>query len=78
MNEEFPRRYFPNAALNNVDVPDVTEEEVEEAVKRSKAGKAVGQDEIPAEFWKSMGNVGIKFLMVFIAKLMQGDSMLDQ
>lgn len=78
LNEEFPRRYFPNAAPINVDVPDVTEKEVEEAVKRSKVGKAVGPDVIPAEFWKSMGDVGIKFLTIFIAKIMQGDSMPDQ
>ena len=34
----------------------------ERALKGMKCGKAVGADEIPAETWKCMGNVGIKII----------------
>jgi len=78
LNEEFPRRYFPDAAPNDVDVPDITEKEVRDAVKRSRNGRAYGPDEIPSEFWKKMGTVGVKWLTVFISKLMRGDPMPDQ
>lgn len=77
-NEEFPRRYVPVAAPNNEEVPEVSEDEVREAVKRSKSGKAVGPDQIPAEFWKAMGDEGIQFLTLLIQKLLRGDPMPSQ
>ena len=77
-NEKFPRKYFPEANSNIEDVPEVSEEEVRDVVKRSKAGKALGPDQIPAEFWKSMGVVGIKFLTLLITILMRDDPMPEQ
>ena len=41
-------------------VRNISEEETETALKGMKSGKTVGADEIPAEAWKYIGNVGIK------------------
>jgi len=78
LNGEFPRRNFPDAASNDLDVPDITEKEVAEAVKRSKKGKAVGPDDIPSEFWKKMGTIGVRWLTVLISKIQSGSPMPDQ
>jgi len=40
--------------------PELLKEEVIRAVKDMKNNKAVGVDEIPAEFWKSLGDKGIE------------------
>ena len=38
-------------------------------------GKAVGADEIPAEAWKCMGNLGIKMLCKFFNSIMNTEQM---
>lgn len=43
-----------------------------------KRGKAFGSDKIPAEFWKSMGDVGCEWLAILMNKMKQGDPMPDQ
>ena len=47
---------------NQVTTRNISEEETERALKGMKCGKAVGEDEIPVEAWKCMGNFGIKIL----------------
>ncbi|XP_055838267.1 uncharacterized protein LOC129906511 [Episyrphus balteatus] len=78
LNEQFPRLHFPMASPNLSEVSDVTVEEVSEAVKYSKKGKAVGPDEIPSEFWKKMGDIGSRWFMVLVSKLIRGDRMPNQ
>lgn len=79
LNTEFPRESIPSAEPNLSDIPeDFTEEEVAQALKMMKNGKAVGPDDIPVEFWKSVGSVGIKFLTVMFNKMMRGAPMPDQ
>lgn len=78
LNEQFPRRHFPTAAPNFTEVSDVTVEEVREAVKNSKKGKAIGPDEVPYEFWKNMGDIGLRWLTILISKLIRGDSLPNQ
>ena len=54
------------------------EGEVGEAVKRSKAGRAVGPDDVPAEFWRLMGVFGIEWFKLLLSKLMRVDPMPNQ
>ena len=63
MNEENnrePRTEEPEVV--NEEVNCVSREEVKNAVRRMKKGKAVGPDELSVEVWKCMGKMGIKFL----------------
>ena len=39
----------------------VSREELKNALRRMKKGKAVGPDELPEEVWKCMGEMGIEF-----------------
>ena len=78
LNDEFPRQYAQTEEANEIDVEGITEEEVFDAIKDSKNGKAVGPDGIPAEFWKKMGAVGVTFLTTLIRKLLRGDRMPHQ
>ena len=43
---------------------NISEEETESALKGMTCGKTVGADEIPAEAWKCMGNLGIDSMNV--------------
>ena len=40
----------------------ITREEVKEALRKMKSGKAVGPDSIPVEVWKSLGKECIDWL----------------
>jgi len=40
----------------------ITREEVKEALRNMKVGKAVGPDSIPVEIWKSLGEEGLDWL----------------
>ena len=46
----------------NLEVDKISKEEVRENMKRMKNGKAVGQDDIPVEFWKCLGEIALEFL----------------
>ena len=71
MNEENnrePRTEEPEVV--NKDVNCVSREEVNNALKRMKKGKAAGPDELPIEVWKCMGEMGIKFLTRLFNRLL--------
>ena len=40
----------------------IAKEEIREVLKKMANGKAVGQDQIPVEVWKFMGEVGLEWL----------------
>ena len=44
---------------NDLSGPEITKSEVREAVSNMKNGKAVGPDEIPADFVKALGNSAV-------------------
>ena len=61
MNEENNRDpRTEKAEVVNEEVNCFTREEVKNALRRIKKGKAVGPDELPVEVWKCMGEMGIK------------------
>ena len=43
-----------------------------------KKGKAIGPDELPVEFWKCMGEMGIKFLTKLFNRLLVGERMPEE
>ena len=43
----------------------ITREEVKEALRKMKSGKAVGPDNIPVEVWKSLGEESVAWLTGF-------------
>ena len=62
MNEENNREpKTEEAEVVNEEISYVSREEIKNAVRRMKKGKAVGPDELPVEVWKCMGKMGIKF-----------------
>ena len=50
------------AEVVNKEINWVSREEVKNALKRMKKGKAIGPDEFSVEVWKCMGKMGITFL----------------
>ena len=56
----------------------VSREEVKNALRRMKKGKAVGPDELPVEVWKCMGEMGIKFLTRQFNRLLMGERMPEE
>ena len=76
MNEENngdPRT--EEAEVLNKEVNCVSREEVKNALRTLKKGKAVGPDELPVEVWKCMGKMGIKFLTRLSNRLLVGERM---
>ena len=53
-------------------------EEVKNALRRIKKGKAVGPDELPVEVWKCMGEMGIQFLTRMLNKLLVGETIPEE
>ena len=62
----------------NEEVNCISREEVKNALRRMKKGKAVGPDELPVEFWKCMGEMGIKFLTRLFNRLLVGEQMSEE
>ena len=62
----------------NEEVNGVSREEVKNALRRMKKGKAVGPDELPVEVWKCMGEMGIKFLTRLFNRLLIGEWMSEE
>lgn len=61
-NQEFPR--LPLTLLPSTEGPvnKIDTDEVREALKQMKNGKAIGPDNIPSEFWKCMGEKAVQWL----------------
>ena len=74
MNEENNRDpRIEEAEVVNEEVNCVSREEVKNALRRMKQGKAVGPDELPVEVWKCMGEMGIRFLTRLFNRLLMGE-----
>ena len=67
-NDKDPRT--EEAEVVNKEVNCISREEVKNALRRMKKGKAVGPDDLPVEVWKCMGEMGIKFLTRLFNKLL--------
>ena len=79
MNEENNRDpRTEEAEVVNKEVNCVSREEVKNALRRMKKGKAVGPDELPVEVWKCMGKMGIKFLTRLFNRLLMSERMPEQ
>ena len=73
MNEENNREpRTEETEVVNEEVNCVNREEVKNALRRMKKGKAVGPDELPVEVWKCMGKMGIEFLTRLFNRLLMG------
>ena len=53
----------------------VTMEEVRNAMKKMKNGKAVGPDKLPVEAWKCLGEAAVDFLTRLFSKILQSGEM---
>ena len=76
INEENNRNpRTEEAEVVNGEVNCVSREEVKNALKSIKKGKAVGPDELPVEVWKCIGKMEIKFLTRLFNRLLMGERM---
>ena len=75
-NNREPRTEEPEVV--NEEVNCVSREEVKNALRRMKNGKAVGTDELPIEVWKCMGKMGIMFLTRLFNRLLMGERMPEE
>ena len=79
MNEENKREpRTEETEVVNEEVNCVRREEVKNAVRRMKKGKAVGPGELPVEVWKCMGEMEIKFLTRLFNRLLMGERMPEE
>ena len=73
MNEENNREpRTEEAEVVNEEVNCVSREEVKNALRRMKKGKAVGPDELPVEVWKCMREMGIEFFDQTVQQTING------
>ena len=66
------------AEVVNEEVNRVSREEVKNALRRMKKGKAAGPDELSVEVWKCMGKMEIKFLTRLFNRLLMGERMPEE
>jgi len=79
MNEENMReRRTDEMRIVHEEVEEISEEEVWSALRKMKEGKAVGPDNLPAEVWKCLGEVGVRFLTRLFNQLLEGRSVPDE
>ena len=79
MNEENNRDpRTEEAEVVNEEVNCVSREEVKNALRKMKKGKAVGPNELPVEVWKCMGEMGIKFLTRLFNRLLMDEQMPEE
>ena len=79
MNEENNRKpRTEEAEVVKEEVNCVSREEVKNALRRMKKGKAVGPNELPVEIWKCMGKMGIEFLTRLFNRLLMGERMPEE
>ena len=62
----------------NEEVNCVSREEVKNALRKMKKGKAIGPDNLPVEVWKCTGKMGIKFLTRLFDRLLMGERMPEE
>lgn len=62
LNEGFPSENLHEIPAIEGAIACITPEEVFSSIRTMSNHKAAGPDEIPAEFWKRMGEDGVKFL----------------
>ena len=58
-----------------MDVEDIERQEVREAIRMMKNGKAVGPDKIPVEVWKALGDLGDELVYDFIRQAFDSEEM---
>ena len=79
MNEENNREpRTEEAEVVKEEVNGISREEVKNALRRMKKGKAVGPDELPVEVWKCMRKMGIEFLTRLFNRLLMGERMPEE
>ena len=79
MNEENNREpRTEEAEVVNEEVNYVSREDVKNALRRRKKGKAVWPDELPIEVWKCMGKMRVKFLTRLFNRLLVGERMPEE
>ena len=79
MNEENNRELkTEKAEVVNEEVNRVSREEVKNALRRMKKGKAVGRDELPVEVWKCMRKMAIEFLTRLFNEILMGERMPEE
>ena len=62
----------------NLDVEKISKEEVRENMKRMKSEKAVGQDVIPVEVWKCLGEIALEFPTKLYNRTMESERMPEE
>ena len=75
-NDREPR--IEEAEVVNEEVNCISREEVKNALRRMKKGKAVWPDGLPVEVWKCMREMGIKFLTRLFNRLLVGEQMPEE
>ena len=79
MNEKNSRdSRIEETEVVNGEVNCVSREEVKNALKKMKKGKAVKPNELPVEVWKCMGKMGIEFLTRLFNRLLVGELMPEE
>ena len=78
LNEENPREWKEDGEINEGMVREISRNEVEEALRKIKAGKAVGADQIPGEVWKSLGKEGTDALWDLMKKIWQQEAIPEE
>jgi hypothetical protein len=77
LNEEFPRRAILDEEPFEQEIPNFAKDEVEIAIRKMKRGKAVGPDQLSAEFWRCMEDIGVQWLTILFNKIKSGLPMPD-
>ena len=75
MNVENPRVKREMEVAEEKEVDRMREEEVAAAMKRTKKGKLVGPDDIPAEAWKVMGRTAVEWLTEVLRNITEKEHM---
>ena len=79
MNVENSRERRPNLARPvQKEVGEILMVEVMEAVEKMKFGKAVGPDNVPAEAWVALEEIGAQFLTQLFNRLISGEAMPEE
>ena len=66
------------AEVVNEEVNCVSREEVKNALRTMKKGKAVGPDELPVKVWKCMEKMGTEFLTRLFNRLLMSERMPEE